>query len=282
MLVTAPTTHWFRTSRNSYMPESEPMSYKKHACFEPTFFKKCLAQKCFWVQVGARPWSFFFRVKQFIATPLQKRSNPLDSKWALPPGLLEPKVRHLQSQPALSAHQPQAAGLQPHARGAAGQRGRTHCGRPASAGSLAFSASRRPWTAARPAAAAPEPPRAGAWRKRRARRRPPAARPAHLRPALSRVESSAAKLTVGRCPSEYADGSHGISKAAELSQISGSRLKNLPPLALERRSPRRHMLRSRAFGSAGLLLAFSTSTQVKARPSKKTSCRPSACWTAWL
>ena len=66
MLVTAPTTHWFRTSRNSYMPESEPMSYKKHACFEPTFFKKCLAQKCVWVQVGARPWSFFFRVKQFI------------------------------------------------------------------------------------------------------------------------------------------------------------------------------------------------------------------------
>ena len=131
MLVTAPTTHWFRTSRNSYMPESEPMSYKKHACFEPTFFKKCLAQKCFWVQVGARPWSFFFRVKQFIATPLQKRSNPLDSKRALPPGLLEPKVRHLQSQPALSAHQPQAADLQPHARGAAGQRGRTHCGRPA-------------------------------------------------------------------------------------------------------------------------------------------------------
>ena len=58
----------------------------------------------------------------------------------------------------------------------------------------------------------------------------------------SLVRSSVAKLTLGRCPSEKALGSHGISSEASLCQNSGSRHKNLPPLALERTSPKFHML----------------------------------------
>ena len=54
--------------------------------------------------------------------------------------------------------------------------------------------------------------------------------------------SSVVKLTLGRCPSEKALGSHGISSEASLCQNSGSRHKNLPPLALERTSPNFHML----------------------------------------
>ena len=52
----------------------------------------------------------------------------------------------------------------------------------------------------------------------------------------SLVRPSVAKLTLGRWPSEKALGSHGISSEASLCN-SGSRLKNLPPLALERTSP---------------------------------------------
>ena len=42
--------------------------------------------------------------------------------------------------------------------------------------------------------------------------------------------------------SEKALGSHGISSEASLCQNSGSKHKNLPPLALERTSPNFHML----------------------------------------
>ena len=48
----------------------------------------------------------------------------------------------------------------------------------------------------------------------------------------SLARSSVAKLTLGRCPSEKALGSHEISSEAPLCQNSGSRHKNLPPLAL--------------------------------------------------
>ena len=73
--------------------------------------------------------------------------------------------------------------------------------------------------------------------------RPPAARPDRSRPAPRRASSSSvAKLTLGRCPSEKALGSHGISSEASLCQNSGSKHKNLPPLALERTSPNFHML----------------------------------------
>ena len=63
-----------------------------------------------------------------------------------------------------------------------------------------------------------------------------------LGPQKSLERSSVAKLTLGRCPSEKALGSHAISSEASLCQNSGSRHKNLPPLALERTSPKFHML----------------------------------------
>ena len=138
----------------------------------------------------------------------------------------EPKVRDLQSQPALTVHQPQTADLQPHARGAAGQRGRTHRTRPTAVPEARVG---RQLGFQQPVAAPglphgrqqPRPNRLG--RELGAKdalgdgRQPLDQLILGPRPELA-VESSAAKLTVGRCLSEYADGSHGISKAAELNQ----------------------------------------------------------------
>ena len=171
----------------------------------------------------------------------KKSQRALSRRW------LHTQICDLKAQPAHAAHQPQAASSQPNTRGAVSQLGGAVRKRAAGVPEarvgrqLGF---QHPIAAARLPHRGQQPLAHSLGRELCVEDALGCGRQLldqiGLGPRLAR--SSVAKLTLGRCPSEKALGSHGISSEASLCQNSGSRHKNLPPLALERTLPNFHML----------------------------------------